>query len=139
MTADTHSLLMPTVLTRMGEAREWAVAHARRAGLDERAVSELELALTEALSNVIRHGYAGSQDGEIRLSLTVDDHRLTMTIEDRGRAFDRDAHAGIDLDLPQGGGYGVFLIEEVMDEAEWSSSPEGNCLRLVKYRERQGG
>ena len=47
----------------------------------------IELALAEALSNVIRHGYGGAPDQEIRLALEVDAERLVVTVVDSAEPF----------------------------------------------------
>lgn len=130
-------LVLPSQLARMVDAREWVSARAREAGFDERAVWELDLAVTEAVSNVIRHSYENRPDQEIRLSLAVDGEKLTVVVRDFGRCFHRSAYHPEDRDPDRPGGYGVELIERLMDEVEWDASPaQGTRLRLTKYRRR---
>lgn len=133
-------LVLPSRLDAMAEARAWLDTHARAAGFGDRTIAELELALTEALSNVIRHSYAGAGDEEIRLSASVDDAALTLTVRDFGTKFDRSTYQPVDLDAPQVGGYGVYFIESVMDEVDWDTSPErGTLLRMVRFRRGDSG
>ena len=63
------TLLVSSRLDQIGFARRWATKHAREAGFGDEDVWAIELALAEALSNVIRHGYGGAPDEEIRLAL----------------------------------------------------------------------
>ena len=71
--------------------------------LGRNEVADLKLAVTEACSNAMRHGYAGSTGGEIELELVVAHDRLEVVVEDHG--------AGIALPVPEGpselGGMGL--------------------------------
>lgn len=137
---DGDMLMIPSQLARMVDAREWVAARASAAGLDDRSLWALELAVTEALSNVIRHGYGDREDREVHLRLTVDDDKVTVIVRGFGRSFDRAAYHPEDRDPGRPGGYGVPLIEKLMDEVEWDDSPaEGTRLRLTKYRAGRGG
>lgn len=132
---DGHLLVIPSELARLEEARLWVGQHAAASGFGLRAVADLEVAVTEAISNVIRHSYENDEGQEVRLCMTVDAEKLTLTITDSGKHFDRSAQAPVDLDVPHAGGYGLYLIEETMDKVEWESlSPRGNRLHLAKNR-----
>jgi len=134
---DTFAL--PTTLPSIDDARRWVSAHARLAQLDAEAISELEIAMTEALSNVIRHSYYEQPGERILLSLRIDDDKLELGIRDRGRPFDTDAYLPPDLDVPSDSGYGVFLMEELMDEVTRLPLDEGGTLvSLVRYRKEPG-
>lgn len=129
------TLALPSRLDAMGGARTWLDAHARIAGFDPVASSELQLALTEALSNVIRHSYRSADNETILLSVLVDADTLTLTVRDFGDKFYRATLRSVDLGSPQVGGYGVYFIEALMDEVEWDTSVEqGNLLRMVRLR-----
>jgi len=132
---DGHSLVIPSELARLEEARLWVGRRAAAGGFGPRAVADLEVAVTEAISNVIRHSYDNDEGQEVHLCMTVNAEKLTITITDSGKHFDRSAQAPVDLDVPHAGGYGLYLIEEIMDEVEWESlSPRGNRLHLAKNR-----
>jgi serine/threonine-protein kinase RsbW len=129
---------MPTELTAIDEARRWAGGHARGAGIDDAAIADLEVAMTEALSNVVRHSYEGLHGEEVELTLEIDAARLALGIHDRGRPFEPDGYRPPDLDEPGEGGYGVFLIEELMDEVSRRPLGDGGSLvELVHYRREQ--
>ena len=129
------TLVIPSRLESIDGAREWSAGHARSAGFDQRAVYDLELALTEALSNVIRHGYAGNERRAVRLSLAIDSAKLSIRVQDSAPTFNREGHQPPDLDNPGPKGYGLYLIEELMDEVTRDHPLEGGTvLTLVKYR-----
>ena len=116
-------------------ARGWASAHLAGAGASADLLWEVELALTEALSNVIRHGYGEDETGRIELALRLDDERVELEIVHFGEPFDPESYREPDLDAAPAGGYGVGLIAELMDEVEQTKAPgHRTCLRLLKRR-----
>jgi len=108
------------------------------APFDARQRYAIDLAVDEACSNVIDHAYGGSDQGEIRILLDLDDRGLKITIQDDGEPFDPACVVEPDLTSPLETrcerGLGVYLIREVMDEAAYDFSIPGvNQLILVKY------
>ena len=130
-----ESFILPTRLEAIDDARRWAGGHARRARLDPIVIEEIEVAMTEALSNVIVHSYDGRPGEQVLLSLDIDDERLALGIRDRGRPFDPAQYTPPDLDEPGEGGYGLHLIEQLVDEVTRRPLEDGGTLvRLVRYR-----
>ncbi len=108
-------------------------------GLDEAEAYLLELAVVEAVSNVIRHAYGGRSGNPIELSLALSRTGMTLDIRDRGTAMDP---ADLDragefaeprdiADLPEGG-MGLSIIKQVMDEVAYSSRNGVNTLSMAK-------
>ena len=109
----------------------------RRAGVERSAAFDLKLAVDEACSNVVEHGYAGMAPGPIRVTFDADGDRVVVAIADRGRAFDPKNAAAPDLDSGwedrRIGGLGWHLIRRSVDAMEYETSAEnGNRLTLVK-------
>lgn len=130
-----HRLTFVGGLELAGQVREWACERARAGGFDEEAVADVALAVSEAVSNIVRHAYEGRTDGRIEATLTVDNTALTLRLRDYGRKFDPDAYQTPDLDTPTEGGYGIFLMRTVMDEVQYETGhAEGTELILVKKR-----
>ena len=130
----SDSLLITSELPRIRDARRWATEHAASAGLSEDEVWAVELALGEALANVIRHGYGGREGLEIRLTLAIDAERLVLEIRDYAAPFAREAAPSEPLDTLRTGGYGLQLIDEVMDEVIYTAADSGGLIRMVKIR-----
>ena len=129
------TLVIQSRLDAVADARRWATERIRAARLGEAVIFSVELALSEALTNVIRHAYGGDENQEVRLSLVIDDEKLSLTIRDFGKKFDPISYIPPDLDVPAEGGYGVYLIHELMDQVIYDTSlPEGTRLSLIKYR-----
>lgn len=119
--------------TEIARAREWMGSQARAAGLSERTISQVGLAMSEACTNVIKHAYRGESTHCIDLHLEIHEAKLVLTIHDVGEQFDLQAYTPPNLDEPGEGGYGVFLMRSLMDEVHYElSQSQGTTLRLVK-------
>lgn len=108
----------------------------QQAGIDERIRYDLKLAVDEACTNVITHGYAGMNPGSIIFAVELDDRQAVMTITDFGRPFEPseapmpDVEAAL-ADRPTGG-FGLYFIYQTMDEVDYVTTEDGNRLTLVK-------
>ena len=100
--------------------------------LGEETLSDMKLAVTEACTNSVRHGY---QDGggrvEILYELQAD--RLVVEVADDGPGFDASGDRPTEGNLAEGG-LGIAIIKAVSDEFESSerSDGRGSRLRFVK-------
>lgn len=103
----------------------------------ERVSYNIELAVHEACSNIIEHAYAGLP-GRIRLLFTLleEPHKIVIELFDNGRSFDFLAAPVPDLNEPQIRGYGLFLIQELMDKVEYCAKSDGNHWRMIKNLEQ---
>lgn len=128
-------LVIQSIPDELRLARGWLSDHARASGFSDREVRDLALVVSEACANVIEHAYRGEPNHPIDLHLTIDDTRLVLLVHDSGVPFEAEAYHPPDLNEPQEGGYGVFIIRNLMDEVEYDvSGGTGTTLRLVKYR-----
>jgi serine/threonine-protein kinase RsbW len=129
-----ETLVLPSRLEDIDTARRWAACLAQEAGADEDVVAALELALTEALSNIVRHAYDGDPGQEIDLALVITETWVEVSVRDRGRPFDEAAYRPPDPEHPGEGGYGVQLISDVMDHVNRTSlDGGGTLLEMRKY------
>src|SRR5678815_2568903 len=95
----------------------------RRAGTDSTFAFDLKLAVDEACSNIIEHGYAGRPGGSIRLACETDEDAVRVTIVDHGRAFSPSELPAPDVtseweERPVGG-LGWHLIRQSVDEIDY--------------------
>ena len=109
--------------------------------LGEEGAQDLELAVVEAVTNVIKHGY-GPEGGRIRVEADAEAEGVTIRILDQGRAIPPEALGGAgpgrfdfdpeNLDGVPAGGMGLSLISMLMDEVSYDSRDGQNVLRLVR-------
>jgi serine/threonine-protein kinase RsbW len=92
-------------------------------GLDEQAGTDLEIALTEACANVIKHA-TGAEAYEVRLD--VGDDRCSIDVVDDGEGFDLDADPAPTPTSERG--RGLFLIRALAENVRMQSSPRTGSL-----------
>jgi anti-sigma regulatory factor (Ser/Thr protein kinase) len=113
---------------------------AKQAGLDERGVYAIHMAVDEACTNIIEHAYGGEGKGEIRLTCDIKKDGIQVVICDQGVPFDPAQVPKFDpqtpLDERKLGGMGLFFIHRLVDRVEFKfNTPQGNQLILFKRRE----
>ena len=104
-------------------------------GVGEECVAQIELAVTEACTNVLRH--VEGTDAEYQVNVIVNETRCEIRLVDTaGRIFDHE-EAGREEAHPEAeSGRGIFLMRAMVDELKFVSEPEkGSVVHLVKKLE----
>ena len=100
-------------------------------------VLELKLAVDEACTNIITHGYKGMDPGSIILSFRIEPERILIQITDFGHCFEPVAGPRPDVEAAledqELGGLGLYLIYQTMDNIDYTSSDDGNTLTFTKF------
>jgi anti-anti-sigma factor len=95
-----------------------------------------ELALEEVFMNVVMHGSRAGSVPQVELSVGFSDGEVTLTIEDDGAAFDPLSLPAPDVTSGVAerrvGGYGVFLMRQMMDTVSYQRVGARNQLRMSK-------
>jgi anti-sigma regulatory factor (Ser/Thr protein kinase) len=103
---------------------------------DENLIFRLELALTEAVSNIILHGFQGHEQQSITLSVEVDDHQACVTLLYTGETFDPQLMPIPILDGSRESGFGLYIIGKCVNDVQYCQDDQGRCvMRLVQKRE----
>src|SRR5262249_29725975 len=106
--------------------------------LDEESLCQLELATTEAASNIMRHAYGGRTDQRLQLAADAFTDRIVIRLSHRGTAFDPATVTPPAFDGSREGGFGVYIINHSVDEARYVRDEHGNNhVYLVKKRTLQ--
>lgn len=94
----------------------------------------VNLVLTEAMANAIRHANCDDPDKIVRVSITITDDELTITVEDNGQGFDINSIPEPDFDTLEESGRGIFLIRSLMDSVCYirNLTGDGNVLVMKK-------
>jgi serine/threonine-protein kinase RsbW len=109
------------------------LAQVREIGED--TMADLKLALTEAVSNSVRHAYGPGGSGHVDVTYELAPDRIVIQIVDDGEGFDPDEAPSFDGDELSEGGLGIQIIRTIADELEIESAPgrRGSRLRFVKH------
>jgi len=125
----------------VGIVRMAVAALAAQAPFTVPDVEEIKVAVSEAVTNAIRHGYKAGP-GRVRISAALDDAVLEVLVEDEGVGMEdvaearRAAASGED---PERLGLGFTFMESLMDGVEVESAPgRGTRVRMWKAIPREG-
>ena len=119
----------------------WLAALCDDLALPPKTTFALDLALNEALINVISHGFEPADDEqEIQVQLEIRDQTLIAEIIDAGRPFNpleaRPMKTEQTLDQASIGGRGIHLIKQYADELDYHYLDGRNHLRILFDRHR---
>ena len=105
-------------------------------GIDEMTILGINLALEEAVVNVVNYAYPEGTVGDIEMEVNADAKAITFILRDHGKPFDPTAAKEVDITLSveerQIGGLGIHLIRNYMDEVKYDYCDGQNVLTLVK-------
>lgn len=93
---------------------------------------QLNVVLTEAMSNAILHAHDDDPDKTVHISLSISDHELCIRVFDQGRGFDLDAVGEPDDEGSEEHGRGLFIIRCMMDVVTYRRSKGFNVLEMWK-------
>ncbi|PJF28229.1 MAG: ATP-binding protein [Phototrophicales bacterium] len=133
----TRQITIDGQLDKVPAACEFVEKAAQDAGLEGQTAFHCCLAVDEACTNIVEHGYASSQcTGSIEICCSVDDDRFIITIIDESPPFDplSAAHPTLGAALVEGdpGGLGVFFMRRFMDDVRYRYHQRRNELTLEK-------
>ena len=100
----------------------------------------INLALEEAVSNVMLYAYPGRTDGKVFVEYLEmpagDGKQMIFTISDSGIPFDPTAKGEADITLSAEeraiGGIGIHLVRQLMDQISYERIDDKNILTLIK-------
>jgi serine/threonine-protein kinase RsbW len=100
-------------------------------GVEEDDVSDVEIALTEACTNVLKHA-RGTPD-EYEICIEIDPGSCEIRVRDMGSGFDAAEFGTSEVDHAEEGGRGIVIMRGLVDTIDFQSEPkEGFIVRLVK-------
>lgn len=100
-------------------------------GVDAECVSDIELAVTEACTNVLDHAEGTGDNYEVRVE--VDEHQSKISVIDTGEGFEAAPHRFNQADSGAEHGRGLFLMKALVDDLKFISAPaQGTIVQLVK-------
>ncbi len=107
--------------------------------ISEKISNKIILAMDEALSNIILHGFKNNTNGYINVEFLRENNKISIVIEDNGEFFDiTKINPPKPIKMIREGkthGFGIYLIKTIMDEVRYvySKKKGNNKLILTKY------
>jgi len=111
------------------------MAHELGGGPDDREKlgHHINIVLTEALVNAIKHANTADPDKELHIRISVSDTELLIRVYDNGAGFDLNLLPSTACPDPLNEqGRGIFIIRSLMDSVVYKKSNGGNVLEMKK-------
>ena len=102
-------------------------------GVEGDCLSDMELAVTEACTNVLQH--AAGTDDDYEVAVEVNETMCEIRVTDGGAGFDHGAARGMASTSAESG-RGIQLMKALVDRVQFLSRPQdGTIVHLVKELE----
>lgn len=101
-------------------------------GNREALAYHLNLVLTEATTNAIKHSNSDDPKDTVRINIDIQNQEMIIRVYDHGQGFDLEKIPIPDLDLPREGGMGLFFIRTLMDSVTYKKQGSSNILEIRK-------
>jgi len=130
-------LLVKSRTENLAAVREFVNSAVGEVSIPQDIAGDIVLAVDEACTNIIKHAYQYSPDGDIKIKLTYSDKKIVVEITDHGASFHPDAVPKPDLkkyfEEKRVGGLGMYLMKSLMDDIHYKSIPgKFNQVLLTK-------
>ncbi|MCH8621043.1 ATP-binding protein [Undibacterium sp. TS12] len=114
------------------DIRTWA----DQCAIPARTINSVILMLDELLTNVVMHGYAEDDGGEMEVSLTLNANVIEACLRDSAPAFDpfsiAEPDTTLDIDERDIGGLGVHFVRKMADSFSYRRDGDINEVRFSK-------
>ncbi len=129
-------LILHNDIQQIPQLAEFIETIADEINLDQGLAMSLNLALEEAVTNVILYAYPKGSDGRVDVEAIISKDRLKFIISDSGKEFDPTAAPEADVTLGVEdrpiGGLGIYLVRKIMDSVSYERTDGKNVLSMIK-------
>lgn len=94
--------------------------------------AQVDVCLTEAITNAIQHAHRSDASKPLNVSISFDNGVLTLRVFDTGPGFDMERVPEPAFDELKEHGRGLFIMKNSMDSVAYLPVPGGNMLELKK-------
>lgn len=138
---DFVEMRIPAKAEYVGVVRLTVSGIASRMGFSYDDIEDLKIAISEAITNTVEHAYNDKVIGEVHIGFGIYDNRLEIMVSDHGESFkfeDIEEKIGPYESLEsimtlREGGFGLFLIDALMDKVEINND-YGVLVLMTKYK-----
>ena len=111
---------------------EYAIEFAKDSGINDATLLRIELAIEEAIVNIINY----SSSDNIIMNCELSNGAVIIEITDNGATFNplqkEDPDISISVEEREIGGLGIFLMKNIMDDVQYQRINNHNVLTLIK-------
>ncbi len=131
-----QKLTLHNDITEVPKLGEFVEQVAEQLGYNMTDSMNMNLALEEAVVNVMNYAYPEGTIGDILIEAATTETQLVFTIKDSGTPFDptqvEDPDTTLSIEDRPIGGLGIFLVKQLMDSVTYNYTDGFNILTLKK-------
>ena len=131
-----RSIVLPNDVQEVPKLTAFVDAVCEAVGFNSTLTMKMNLAIEEAVVNVMNYAYPRGTKGDVTIEALSNDVRLKFTIIDSGTPFDPTGHSDVDTTLSAQdrpiGGLGIHLVRNIMDSINYERIDNLNVLTLRK-------
>ena len=129
-------LTIPIIHDMELAATKTAEVVSKHMGLSEEKTAEISMALIEATINAFEH--SESKTSNVVIHFTIQEDTLIIKVTDQGKGFDKSKVAVPNIEEKLSSnykrGWGLQLIQELMDTVEFESNDDGTTVTMTKKK-----
>ena len=127
--------IFPAQDTALPHVLAFVEAELEKVACPMKAVMQITVCMEEMFINIAHYAYVDSS-GEMKLEISADNQKVTLTLTDDGIAFDPlakvDPDITLDADKREIGGLGIFMVKKTMDEVAYERKNGKNIFIMSK-------
>ena len=131
-----HSITLTNDIQQVPQLADFVDMVCEEVGMDMAIAIQMNLAMEEAVVNVMDYAYPAGTVGDVTIEAESEDDQLQFTIIDSGTPFDPTAKEEVDTTLSAEerpiGGLGIHLVRQLMDSINYERIDGKNILTLRK-------
>ena len=132
----TKNLILPNDVQEVPKLAAFVDEVCEAAGMDMSTTMQMNLAIEEAVVNVMEYAYPEGTKGEVRIEAQTYDTYVEFTLTDDGKPFNPTEKGDVDITLSAEersiGGLGIMLVKHYMDKVNYKYVDGQNMLTLRK-------
>ncbi|MBO6034037.1 MAG: ATP-binding protein [Prevotella sp.] len=133
---DTKNLTLPNDVQEVPKLAAFVDEICEAVGIDMSSAMKMNLAIEEAVVNVMNYAYPSGTKGEVRIEAKAHEGYVEFVISDDGKPFNptevKDADTTLSVEERDIGGLGIFLVKHYMDKVKYKYVDGQNVLTLRK-------
>ena len=136
VTSETTELTLPSRIEAIDEAAIAVAGLVTRSGISEEEAFGIDMAVREAMANAVIHGNKLDETKLVEINVKSSLDSLEISVHDQGQGFNPETISDPtkEENILKSSGRGIFFMRNFFDEVDWSISPKGTTVRMIKKR-----
>ena len=132
-----HRIVLKNDISELERLHDFIKQIGKENHIKDGLLDEINLAVEEAIVNVIDYAYPDGVEGEAVINVNEENGFIKFVIKDKGKPFDptqvKEADTTLGVEDREIGGLGIFLVRKIMDNVQYERTADGqNVLTLIK-------